>query len=422
MIDSNRKSRFTKPAVYIIAAVLVIVALEFGVTFLFPSSTTSGAASSVQEDAAVAVANSVAEATPLVESKQPAVPLPTATPTTTPSPTDTPTVTATPTHTPTPTVSPTPTVDLAECSILGCSGDTVPPTIPYRDQMLLLDHPPQRTDCPDCPANEEMTEAEIDQLLAVDDDTLAQLKKIVSSQQPYEIAPGIVYTVFENVHHVVVDLKASGFTLRNIIPPIPDLETQETIRITPSFCMRPESLVITDADYHGLVGSNKTEMGRELFFHLGRAALFLRPTSFNENRYSIDVMTDYKDFEKAIVSWGAGPLFIFNGRYDFNPKEEWFDQDRLDRYTETTLPKMTVAISRDRKYLFLSISTGLTLEEHAANILALGERWGIIISRAMRFDGNESTYMAIRMGDYMVPVLDIKEPLIVNCLAIEKTD
>ncbi|MCB0213664.1 MAG: phosphodiester glycosidase family protein, partial [Anaerolineae bacterium] len=190
----------------------------------------------------------------------------------------------------------------------------------------------------------------------------------------------------------------------------------------PSFCMRPNSLVITDADYHGIVGSNKTEMGRELFFHLGRAALFLRPTSFNENRYSIDVMTEYKDFEKAIVSWGAGPIFIFNGRYDFNPKEEWFDQDRLDRYTETTLPKMTVAISRDRKYLFLSISTGLTLEEHAANMLALGERWGIIISRAMRFDGNESTYMAIRMGDYMVPVLDIKEPLIVNCLAIEKTD
>ena len=37
----------------------------------------------------------------------------------------------------------------------------------------------------------------------------------------------------------------------------------------------------------------------------------------------------------------------------------------------------------------------------------------------MRFDGGESAYLAIRLGDYMVPVLNIEEPLIVNCLAIE---
>ena len=38
----------------------------------------------------------------------------------------------------------------------------------------------------------------------------------------------------------------------------------------------------------------------------------------------------------------------------------------------------------------------------------------------MRFDGSESAYLAIRMGDYMVPILGLEEPLIVNCLAIEQ--
>jgi hypothetical protein len=38
----------------------------------------------------------------------------------------------------------------------------------------------------------------------------------------------------------------------------------------------------------------------------------------------------------------------------------------------------------------------------------------------MRFDGSESAYFAIRMGDFLVPVLDLEEPLIVNCLAIER--
>jgi hypothetical protein len=38
----------------------------------------------------------------------------------------------------------------------------------------------------------------------------------------------------------------------------------------------------------------------------------------------------------------------------------------------------------------------------------------------MRFDGGESAYMAIRIGDKMVPILNLEEPLIVNCLAVEQ--
>jgi hypothetical protein len=38
----------------------------------------------------------------------------------------------------------------------------------------------------------------------------------------------------------------------------------------------------------------------------------------------------------------------------------------------------------------------------------------------MRFDGGESAYFAIRLGDHLVPIFDIEEPLIVNCLAIEQ--
>ena len=424
-MSHDKKNARTSTSLLPIVAVIALVGLiVLGVTFLFPASTTSEAAPIRPVSEVAEQAQNNPQATPPVGSALVAVPLPTntskATATHLPTVTSTADHTPSPTATPSPTVSPTPTYDLSSCTVLGCNVGTVPPTVQYAEQLLLLDHLPQRTDCPDCPSNEEMSEAEIDQLLDADADTVAQLAAIARSQQPYEIAPGIVYIVYENVHHVVVDLKAPGFVLRNIIPPIPDLETQAEIRITPSFCMRPDSLVITDADYHGLVGSNKTEMGRELFFHLGRAALFLRQTDFNENRYSIDVMTRYKDFRKAIVSWGAGPIFIFNGRYDFNPKQEWFEEDALEHFAESTNPKMTVAISRDRKYLFLSVSTGLTLEEHAQNLLSLGERWGIVISRAMRFDGNDSTYLAIRMGDYMVPVVDIEEPLIVNCLAIER--
>jgi len=37
----------------------------------------------------------------------------------------------------------------------------------------------------------------------------------------------------------------------------------------------------------------------------------------------------------------------------------------------------------------------------------------------MRFDGSESAYLAIRLGKYMVPILNLEEPLIVNCFAVE---
>jgi len=83
---------------------------------------------------------------------------------------------------------------------------------------------------------------------------------------------------------------------------------------------------------------------------------------------------------------------------------------------------MTVALSKDRKYLFITASYDLTLEEHAENIFKLGQAWEIDIDKAMRFDGGESTYLAIRLGNYLVPVLNIEEPLIVNCLAVEKVE
>ena len=111
---------------------------------------------------------------------------------------------------------------------------------------------------------------------------------------------------------------------------------------------------------------------------------------------------------------------MWAGEYNFNPKEEWFTPESLAHYRETPWAKLTVAVSEDRKYLFISTSFGITLEEHAENIIGLGERWGIKMERAMRFDGSESAYLAIRMGDYMVPILGLEEPLIVNCLAIEQ--
>jgi hypothetical protein len=40
----------------------------------------------------------------------------------------------------------------------------------------------------------------------------------------------------------------------------------------------------------------------------------------------------------------------------------------------------------------------------------------------MRFDGSESGYIAIRLGDTMVPILNLEEPLIVNCFAIERAE
>ena len=113
---------------------------------------------------------------------------------------------------------------------------------------------------------------------------------------------------------------------------------------------------------------------------------------------------------------------MWNGRYDYNPEHEWFDRENLEHYRTTRWTKLTAAISKDRKYLFISASYGLTLREHAKNIIELGQKWGIKVDRAMRFDGSESAYMAIRLGDYMVPVLKLEEPLIVNCFAIEKSN
>jgi hypothetical protein len=174
-------------------------------------------------------------------------------------------------------------------------------------------------------------------------------------------------------------------------------------------------LVVTDADYHGLNGSNKTETGRDLFFHLGRAALFER-----DGRFDIDVIRERAEYDRTTVSWGGGPIFLWDGAYNYNPEQEWFEPEDLDYYRDTRWAKVTVALSKDRKYLFITGSYGLTLREHAENIIKLGQRWGIEVDRAMRFDGGESAYLAIRLDDYLVPIFDIEEPLIVNCLAIEQ--
>ncbi len=248
-------------------------------------------------------------------------------------------------------------------------------------------------------------------MISADSATLARLQKIALSQETYQIAPGVVYIVFNNVHHVVIDLKESGYILRNIIPNTSERGTL----ITPSYCLSSQSLVVTTADYHGLNGSNKTEIGQDLFFHLGRAALYER-----NGRFNIGVIRSRPAWDKTSLSWGGGPLFIWNGRYDFNPEQEWFDQENLGHYRTTLWTKLTAAISKDRKYLFISSSYGLTLREHAQNIIDLGQKWGIQVDRAMRFDGSESAYLAIRIGDHMVPVLNLEEPLIVNCFAVEK--
>jgi hypothetical protein len=275
---------------------------------------------------------------------------------------------------------------------------------------------PKRRICPECPQNEHYSEAELDTLVGVDVDTLSQLRKIALSQQTHVLAPGVVYLVADYVHYIVVDLTESGYILRNIIPPIPDPEMRENVRITPSYCLTPNSLVVMTADYHGLVGSNKTETGRDIFFHLGRAALFQR-----DGRYDIDVVAERSEYDRTTISWGGGPIFMWDGQYNYNPKQEWFTSENLAHYRDTRWAKIVAALSQDRRYLFLSASFGLTLEEHAENMINLGQRWGIKVDQAMRFDGSESAYLAIRLGDYVVPVLNLEEPLIVNCLAVEQT-
>ena len=291
------------------------------------------------------------------------------------------------------------------------------PTVEYDPNLLLRLGPPNRRDCFECPQNEYLSRDDLDALLGSTPATMAQLRTMALSQEPYQIAPGIVYIVSDNVHHVVVDLKESGFRLRNIIPPIPDSETREKIRITPSYCFRPESLVVMTADYHGLVGSNKTEDGRAIFFHLGRAALFQL-----DGEYDIDVIRKDEIYKRTSISWGGGPIFVWNGEYNYNPEQEWFTPENLDHYQNTKWAKMVAAISDDRRYLFLSASYGISLEQHAEHVINLGKNWGINIDRAMRFDGSESAYLAIRLGDFMVPVLALEEPLIVNCFAIERNE
>lgn len=337
-------------------------------------------------------------------------------PTTPPTPTitPTPTTTSTPTSTHTPSPTPTSTLDLARCNVAGCvSPHQVQATAIPTFDLLLIEKTPTRRICSECPTNEQLSDTQLNRLISADPGTLARLRQIVLSQEAYQIAPGIVYIMFNNVHHVVIDLKESGFILRNIIPNTPKRGTL----ITPSYCMSPDSLLVTTADYHGLNGSNKTEMGRDLFFHLGRAALYQR-----SGRYNIDVIRTRPAYDKTSISWGGGPLFIWNGQYKFNPEQEWFDQENLEHYRTTHWTKLTVAISKDRKYLFVSAGYGMKLREHAENIIELGQRWGIQVDRAMRFDGSESAYMAIRLGKYMVPILNLEEPLIVNCFAVERSN
>ena len=363
---------------------------------------------------AIGLQTPVSQDTPVSFTSPESTPTESATATPSVTPTATPTVpTPTPTDTPTPTVTPTPTLDLSKCNVAGCGLKAAPlPTAEFNPDLFLRVAPAVRRDCPACPQNELLSPAELDALVAANPATLAQLETIALSQETYEIAPGLVYIVFDNVHHVVVDLEESGYVLRNIVPDV----TERGVLIAPSYCLSPNSLVVTDADYHGLNGSNKTETGRDLFFHLGRAALFQR-----DGRFDIDVIRDRQDYDPTTISWGGGPIFIWGGEYNYNPEQEWFEPEDLEYYRDTRWSKISVALSRDRKYLFITASYDLTLKEHAENIIEFGKKWDIEVDRAMRFDGGESAYLAIRLGDYLVPVLNIEEPLIVNCFAIEST-
>jgi hypothetical protein len=385
----------------------LLLAVRFIVTLIAPTEAQVVATPSPRPT--VSVAAPTTSLTPTATASA----IPSSTPTPVSTATSTSTAVSTPTDTPTPTVTPTPTLDLSKCNAAGCGlRARVLPTVEYDYNLLLTYETPIRRDCPDCPRNEQLTETELNRLVAADRPTLARLRQIALSQQAYVIAPGVVYIVFNNVHHVVIDLEQPGYVLRNIIP-----NAERGTLITPSFCLSPKSLVVIDADYHGLNGSNKTETGRDLFFHLGRAALFQR-----DGRFDIDVIRQRPDYDRATLSWGGGPLFIWDGRYNFNPDQEWFDEKSLEYYRTTRWAKISVALSKNRKYLFITASYGLTLQEHAENIISLGQKWDMPIDRAMRFDGGESAYMALRLGNYMVPILNIEEPLIVNCLAVEQAD
>lgn len=333
--------------------------------------------------------------------------------TATPRPTVTPTPAATLTATPTtePTAVPTPTLDLSTCTVNGCGfqlSDTIADARPM-GQLVWLQEPPRRTICNDCPKNRQLSSDELASITKVDLALLSLLQTIVASGQAYEISPGIVYIVDHNTHHVVIDLEEPGYRFRNVIP----YGGRDRL-ITPSFCMSQASLIITDADYYGLNGSNKTEIGRKVFFHPGWAALFKL-----NNRFDIDVL-DQESYERTDISWGGGPIFIWDGVYQFNPKYEWFTPESLTWYETTQRSTISAALSRNRKYLMLTVSSALTLKQHAEQIIRFGEGWGIKIEKAMRFDGDSSAYLAIRLKDKLVPVLRSREPRIANCFAVEK--
>ncbi len=369
------------------------------------------------------------------------IPPPTKTPTKTktPIPTKTPTVTNTPlpTSTFTPTSIPTATLsttvsaaststptatidssigiidlDLSTCNAAGCGVNAkILPTAVYSSNLLLAATPHQRRDCPECPTNPVLSEAELNQLLQANPATLARLRAIALSQETYEVAPGIVYIVHKNVHHVVIDLAASDFTLRNVLPTTVERGTL----IPPSYCYTPNSLIVMDADYHGLNGSNKLETGEVPFHHQGRAALF----DLN-GRFDLDIIRDPELLNQTNISWGSGPIFMWDGAYNYNPFQEWFEEEALEYYRTTRWAKATIAITENRQHLFLSVSYGQTMESHANNIIELGQKWGLKPDRAMRFDGGESAYLSIRIGDKMVPLLELEEPLIVNCFVVER--
>ena len=352
-------------------------------------------------------------------------PQPSETPSPTPQSTTvaraTPTATRTsiPTHTPTatpspsPTPTPTPTLDLNSCTILGCGYSPADP-IPMAamgPRPPIPQTPPARRDCQTCHGGEPVKSPQFLSLTDVDRATVQPLQDAARSQRAYPIAPGIVYFVYDRVHHVVVDVQEPGIVLQNKVPQ----RGQRGTLFTPSCCLAPDALVITDAAYHGLDGSNKAD-GWEYYFHQGRAALFV-----GEGQYDIGVIRTREEYEPVATSWGGGPIFIWDGGYNFNPFDEWFQPQVLEYYRTSSWAKMTAAVSEDRKYLVLSASYGLTLEEHAENIISLGRLWGIQIDRALRFDGAESAYLGLRLGPRFVSVLDITpEPKIVNCLVIRR--
>lgn len=394
----------SKVAVLLTALILIIL---FVALILWPEADPD----SIESSTLLTPTLSLSTPTPLFASPT-STPTPTASATPTSTITPTPSLSPTPTQTPTPTVTPTPTLDLSRCNAAGCGLQARPmPTLVYDSDLLLRQDKPERRMCPECPHNPRLSPRELYTLIGADPPTLARLNSMALSQRTYEIAPGIVYIGYQYVHHVVVDLEQPGYVIRNIIPTGGD----RGVLITPSYCLSEDSLVVTDADYHGLDGSNKTETGRDMFFHLGRAALFKL-----DGRFEIDVIRDRTIYDRTAVSWGGGPIFIWDGEYNYNPEQEWFDSKNLAYYRDTRWAKVSVALTKDRKYLFITASYDLTLEEHAENIIGLGQQWGLPVDRAMRFDGGESAYVAIRLGDHLVPILDLPEPLIVNCLAIEK--